>query len=78
VRGKREQDAAPQLENIPWWGKQAFEEGQKYTKYNKINNNSENFRGQDCCQGGFDPMAPLSCGPGRMDESFVELNERFP
>jgi len=22
---------------------------QKYTKYNKINNKSENFRGQDCC-----------------------------
>jgi len=21
----------------------------KYTKYNKINNNSENFMGQDCC-----------------------------
>jgi len=28
--------------------------GQKYNKYNKINNNSENFRGgQDCCQRGF-------------------------
>jgi len=23
--------------------------GQKYTKYNNINNNLENFRGQDCC-----------------------------
>jgi len=23
--------------------------GQKYTKYNKLNNNSENFRRQDCC-----------------------------
>jgi len=22
---------------------------QKYSKYNKINNNSENVRGQDCC-----------------------------
>jgi len=45
---------APQLENIPWWGKnilreggrskRAFGGGQKYTKY-KINDNSENFRG---------------------------------
>jgi len=34
-------------------GKREFGE-QKYTKYNKINNNSENFRGgQDCCQRGF-------------------------
>jgi len=31
-------------------GKRAFA-GQKYTIYNKINNNSENFRGQDYCQG---------------------------
>jgi len=30
-------------------GKRTFEG--KYTKYNKINNNSENFRGQDCCPG---------------------------
>jgi len=42
----------PQQENIPWWGnyfksggKRAFggRYGAKYTKYNKINNNSENF-----------------------------------
>jgi len=25
---------------------------QKYTKCNKINNNSENFRGADCCYKG--------------------------
>jgi len=46
--------SAPQLENMPWWakifyeggGKRAFGDGgQKYTKYNKINNNSENFMG---------------------------------
>jgi len=29
--------------------------GQKYTKYNKINNNSENFRGARLCQGSFTP-----------------------
>jgi len=29
-------------------GKRAFRRGAKYTKYNKINNNSENFKGQDC------------------------------
>jgi len=42
----------PQQENIPWWkkyfflggGKRTFG-GAKYTKYNKINNNSENFKG---------------------------------
>jgi len=27
MRGKREQDAALQLENIPWWGKRALERG---------------------------------------------------
>jgi len=37
--------------------------GQKYTKYNKLNNKSEKFRmGQDCCQEWLRPMAPLSCG----------------
>jgi len=34
---------------------------------NKINNNSENFRRGK--------MFPLSCGSGRMDESFVELGD---
>jgi len=28
----------PQLETKPWWDK-------KYTKYSKVNNNSEHFRG---------------------------------
>jgi len=42
--------------------------GEEYTKYNKIKNNLENFRGI---------MTPLSCGPGRMDESFLELCECF-
>jgi len=50
--------SAPQVENIPQWGKNILrkgkpavnifgrrEGGQKYTNYNKINNNSENFRG---------------------------------
>jgi len=46
-------------------GKRAFGGGggQKYTKYNKINNNSNNFRGQDCCQGCEAPLALLICGP---------------
>jgi len=41
--------AGPQLESIPWWGKNisreqthVWEGGQKYTKYNRINNNLEN------------------------------------
>jgi len=42
----------PQLENIPWWGKNILRRGRasahlgrhRYIKYNKINNNSENFR----------------------------------
>jgi len=45
-------ESAPQLENTPWWGKHILRKGendslgeQTYTKYNKINNNSENFRG---------------------------------
>jgi len=39
-------------------------EGQTYTKYNKINNNSENFR-----RGGrLLPAAPLSCGPAWLNE----------
>jgi len=41
--------SGPQPENIPWCGKKYFKgegqtyvwEGQKYTKNNKINNNSE-------------------------------------
>jgi len=38
-----------QLENITRWGKNILRRGKRtvgeYTKYNKINNNSENFRG---------------------------------
>jgi len=41
--------------NISWWGKNILRGrgckrvfGEKYIEYNKINNNSENFRGQDC------------------------------
>jgi len=56
----------PQLENISWRGKNILSgvqtsvgEGQKYTIYNKINNNSKNFRGQGCCQGSFAPWPPL-------------------
>jgi len=59
----------PQLENIPWLGKQFKGEGGqystfnggKYTKYNKINNNPENLRGQDIYRAF--PPSPLSCGP---------------
>jgi len=37
---------------------------QKYTQYNKINQNSEKVRGQDCCwKGRLLPIAPLSFGP---------------
>jgi len=44
-------------------GKRTFG-GQKYTKYNKINNNLENFRkGQNCCQKmAFPLFAPLVAG----------------
>jgi len=63
---------APQLENIPLWGKNIlrrwganehfWEGGSKYTRYNKINNNLKNFReGQDCCQ---ERLSLFSCGPG--------------
>jgi len=37
--------------------------GQAYTNYNKINNNSENFRGARLLPGGHSPPCPLSCGP---------------
>jgi len=46
-------------------GKRAFGGGQKYTKYNKINNNSENFMRQYCCPGGgglFPSLNPLVAG----------------
>jgi len=47
---------ATKKHTVPWWGKNILRgergkrvfwegRGQKYTKYNKINNNSENFRG---------------------------------
>jgi len=59
----------PQLENILWWSENILGEGgkrvfgrQKYTKYNKIHNNSENFRGQDCCQGA--RLLPGGFAPG--------------
>jgi len=39
---------------------------QKYTKYNKINNNSENFRGAKLLLGGICLLPSLlSCGPVR-------------
>jgi len=38
--------------------------GQIYTKYNKINNNSENFRWcKIAARRAFSPLASLSCGP---------------
>jgi len=56
-----------QLENIPRWdknilrvvegGKRAL--GEEYTKYNKINNNSENFRGgKIAARGASSPCPP--------------------
>jgi len=69
VRGKREQDAAPQLEKIPWWGKNILGVGQKYFRgqtsvwgranYKKINNNSENFKGARLLPRGLRPWLPL-------------------
>jgi len=49
--------------------------GQKYTKYNKINNNPENFRGQDCCLGGgaFSPLAPSVAGLSRSKRNVLIL-----
>jgi len=56
--------SAPQLENIPLWSKNILREwckltfgggGQKYTKHNKINSNSEIFRGAKLLPGGFAP-----------------------
>jgi len=44
-----------QKNNFKGWGKRARLGEQKYTKCNKINNNSETFREQDCCQGGEAP-----------------------
>jgi len=40
--------------------------GQKFIKYNKINNNSESFRGARLLPGvgGASPFVPLSCGSG--------------
>jgi len=37
--------------------------GKNFTKYNKINNNSENFRGARLLPEGRRPLAPVSCGP---------------
>jgi len=51
----------PQLENIPWWDKSILRgEGQAYTKYNQINNNSENFRVEIADRGGL--SSPLVTG----------------
>jgi len=59
-----ELDPAPQLENIPWWGKNIFKERQTSVWGSKnilnIINNSENFRGEDKIAA----REPLSCGPG--------------
>jgi len=37
------------IQNILRGGANVHLGREKCTKYNKINNNSENFRGQDCC-----------------------------
>jgi len=46
-------------------GKRAFE-GATYTKYNKINNNLENFRGARLL-----PGCPLCCRAGRKGQEHV-------
>jgi len=63
---------APQLQSIPWWSKNILRRGanarlgggQKYTKYDKINNNSENFRRAKLLLGGLCPSCPLSYSYG--------------
>jgi len=56
--------AAQELENIPWWGKNILRGGKRafgeqiYTKFNKINNNSENFGGARSLPGGPSPPGP--------------------
>jgi len=57
-------ESTPQVENIPWRGKNIWGganerlEGQKYTKYNKIDNNSENFKGARLLPGGLRSPGP--------------------
>jgi len=60
---------ALQLENIPWWSRQKYFKGKqmhfggtKCTKYNKINNNSENFKEARLLPGKLLPPAPPNCG----------------
>jgi len=60
-----------QLENIPRWGKNILRgrrsnvrlrREQKYVKYDKINNNSESFRGVRLLLERLRPLASLSWG----------------
>jgi len=58
--------AAPQLENIPWWGKNILRRGANERLkgkniLNKINNNSENFKRAKLLPGEALP-APLVAG----------------
>jgi len=76
-------DSAPQPENIPWWGKNILRGvGQKYTKYNKINNNSENFKGTRLLPGEPCPLPPppaFRCGPAMIAtaSSFIHCELAF-
>jgi len=57
--GQRRNEKTYYGEGKIFWGgdKRAFG-GQKYTKYNKINNNSENFRKARLLPGGLRPWLP--------------------
>jgi len=46
--------------------------GQTYTKYNKIKNNSKNFRGARCYQEGLSPsLLPLTFEPANAEAIFA-------
>jgi len=55
--------STPQLENIPFWGKNilrgAYERlGEQKYKYSKINSISENFMGKIAARRAFAPCSP--------------------
>jgi len=55
-------------------GKRAFE-GQKYTKYNKINNNLENLRGARLLPGGVCAPDHSSCGPEKYKKCLITIKK---
>jgi len=68
--------------NILWWakyfygkGKRKFERRAKYTKYNKINNNTENVKEHDCCYKGLPPYLVVVLN---RDNTNINHEIRFP